>query len=50
MIEDVLANPTKFVSAEELQQEYQHVLVDLRNMGILSAVLIVVLIGLNYVL
>ena len=50
MIEDVLAHPTKFVSAEELQEEYQHVLVDLRNMGILAAVLIVALLGLNVVL
>ena len=50
MIEQALMHPTKFVSEEELQKEYQHVLVDLRNMGLLSAVLIVVLIALNFLL
>jgi hypothetical protein len=49
MVEDVLANPTKFVSSEELQDEYKHVLVDLRNMGILAAVLIATLIAFNFV-
>jgi hypothetical protein len=49
MVEDVLTNPTKFVSSEELQEEYKHVLVDLRNMGILAAVLIAALIAFNFV-
>lgn len=48
MVEDILAHPTKFVTEEELKVEYQHVLYDLRNMGLLSAVLIVVLIVLNF--
>ncbi len=50
MISDVLNNPTKIVSEEELRDEYQHVLLDLRNMGVLAAILIVVLLGLAFAL
>lgn len=39
-----LAHPYKEVSDEELATEYRHVLLDLRNMGILAAVLIVMLV------
>lgn len=46
MIENVLANPTKVVSEEELHEDYEHVLIDLRNMGVLAAILIVVMLGL----
>ena len=46
MIQELLHNPTKIVSEEELAKEYNHVLVDLRNMGILAVVLMVVLVGL----
>lgn len=46
MIENVLANPTKIVSEEELHEDYKHVLLDLRNMGVLAAILIVLMIGL----
>ena len=46
VIEDMLANPTDVVSEEQLREEYGHVLVDLRNMGILAAILMVVLVGL----
>lgn len=43
-VEDMLANPTKFVTEEELHEEYGFVLTDLRNMGILAAILLVVLV------
>lgn len=48
MINDALAHPTKIVTEEELHQDYKHVLVDLRNMGILAAILIVVMMGLAF--
>lgn len=48
MIESVLSSPTKIVTEEELHNDYQHVLVDLRNMGVLAAILIVVMMGLAY--
>jgi hypothetical protein len=43
-VEAMLANPTKIVTEAELRAEYSHVLVDLRNMGLLAAVLVVVLV------
>ena len=46
MINEVLSHPTKIVTEEELHEDYQHVLVDLRNMGVLAAILIVVMMGL----
>lgn len=45
-IEERLANPTKIVEEEELHEQYAYVLLDLRNMGILAAILFIVLIGL----
>ncbi len=50
MIENVLANPTKIVTEDELHNDYKHVLVDLRNMGVLAAILIVVMMGLAFTL
>jgi hypothetical protein len=43
-IKYLLENPTKIVSEAELRQEYFHVLIDLRNMGLLAAVLIAILV------
>ncbi|GAB4511979.1 MAG: hypothetical protein OHK0046_10810 [Anaerolineae bacterium] len=43
-MERLLANPTKFVSEEQLHQEYGYVLRDLRNMGVLAAALFVILV------
>lgn len=40
----LLEHPTRIVSEEELRAEYSHVLTDLRNMGLLAAVLIGVLV------
>ena len=40
----MLANPTKFVTEDELRGQYNYVLADLRNMGILAAALLVALI------
>lgn len=48
MISDVLHNPTRIVTEEELHNDYKHVLVDLRNMGILAVILIVVMMGLAF--
>jgi hypothetical protein len=47
---ELLHNPTKFVSEEELRREYTYVLNDLKSMGILAAGLIVLLITLALVL
>jgi hypothetical protein len=49
-IKYLLENPTKIVSEAELRAEYSHVLVDLRNMGLLAAVLIAALVALSLVL
>jgi hypothetical protein len=50
MIEDALANPSIEVTESQLREEYSHVLVDLRNMGVLAALLIAVIVGLSFVL
>jgi hypothetical protein len=44
MVEYMLENPTKVVTEAQLREEYGHVLVDLRNMALLAAALIVVMI------
>lgn len=46
-IEEMLANPTKFVTEDELRADYHHVITDLRSMGILAGVLLVVLVALG---
>lgn len=43
-VADLLANPTKEVSEEELRADYGFVIKDLRNMGILAAALFVALV------
>ncbi len=43
-VADLLANPTKEVSEEELRADYGFVIKDLRNMGILAAGLFVALV------
>jgi len=43
----LLANPTKEVTEADLRKQYSYVLADLRNMGILAAILFGVLIGLG---
>ena len=45
-----LANPTKVVSEEDLRADYGFVIKDLRNMGILAAVLFIALIIVSLVL
>ena len=45
-IENALANPTIFISAEQLREEYGYVISDLRSMGILAGVLMVFLFAL----
>lgn len=45
-VAEMLANPTVEVTEEELGKDYRHVLLDLRNMGVLAAVLMVLLVGL----
>lgn len=49
-IKYLLENPTKIVTEEELRREYFHVLIDLRNMALLAAVLIAVLVILAQVI
>ena len=44
-VADLLANPTKVVSEEDLRADYGFVIADLRNMGILAAVLFVALVA-----
>jgi hypothetical protein len=46
----LLENPTKTVTEAELRKEYFHVLIDLRNMGLLAAVLIGILVLLAQVI
>lgn len=46
MMIELLVNPTIEVTEEQLHQEYSYVLKDLRNMGLLAAALLVLLIGL----
>lgn len=43
-VADLLANPTKEVSEEELRADYGFVIKDLRNMGVLAAGLFVALV------
>ena len=45
-----LANPTKVVTEEDLRADYGFVIKDLRNMGILAAVLFIALIIVSLVL
>lgn len=49
-VSDMLANPTKVVTEDELQADYGYVIRDLRSMGILAAVLFVALIGIALVI
>jgi hypothetical protein len=49
-VADILANPTKFVSEEELRSEYAYVLNDIRSMALLALGLIVLLVVLATVL
>lgn len=46
-VADMLANPTKVVTEDDLRADYGFVIKDLRNMGILAAVLFVFLIGIS---
>jgi hypothetical protein len=48
-VADMLANPTKVVTEDELKSDYAYVIKDLRNMGILAAVLMVALIVISVV-
>lgn len=50
LVAQLLANPTKEVSEEQLRQEYSYVQADLRNMGLLAAGLVVLLVVLAQVL
>jgi hypothetical protein len=49
-VANLLANPTKIVTEEDLHQDYGYVIKDLRNMGILATVLFVALIGIALVI
>jgi hypothetical protein len=43
-VQQLLANPTKVVTEDELRREYGYVLSDLRSMGLLAAGLVVALV------
>lgn len=43
VIQDMLLNPTKELTEQQLRQEYSHVLKDLRDMLILAAILMLVM-------
>ncbi len=47
-VAEMLANPTSHVDQEELKVQYSYVITDLRNMGILAGILLVVLIALGF--
>ena len=49
-IADLLANPTKVVTEDDLRADYGFVIKDLRNMGILAAGLFIALIIVSLVL
>lgn len=49
-VREMLANPTKEVSAEDLQREYGHVLDDIRNMLLLAAGLLVLMVILGNII
>lgn len=48
-VAELLANPTHEVSEDAMRTQYSYVVADLRSMGILAAVLVVVLLLLGYV-
>ncbi len=50
MVADLLSNPTKEVTEEELRSHYSYVVADLRNMGLLAAGLMVALVVLAQIL
>ncbi|MGJ3240658.1 MAG: hypothetical protein ACFE0Q_18260 [Anaerolineae bacterium] len=50
LIEEVLHNPTKIVTEEELREDYKHVIADLRNIGLLAALLITMMFSATYFL
>ncbi len=49
-VAELLANPTKLVSEEDLRADYGFVIKDLRNMGLLAAALFIALIAVSLVL
>jgi hypothetical protein len=50
MINELLANPTKVVTEEDLRRDYSYVIADLRNMALLSVALVVLLVALALLL
>ena len=49
-VAELLRNPTRVVTEDELRHDYTYVVKDLRGMGLLAAGLVVVLISLAYLL
>ncbi len=49
-VAELLANPTKVVTEDDLRADYGFVIKDLRNMGILAAVLFIALVIVSLVL
>ena len=49
-VAELLANPTKIVSEDDLRADYGFVIRDLRNMGILAAILFIALVIVSLIL
>lgn len=49
-VRQLLANPTKIVTEDELRQEYSYVLADLKSMGLLAAALVIALVAMAQLL
>lgn len=50
MVAELLENPTREVSEQELRTQYNYVLRDLNSMGLLAAILVIVLLALGFLL
>ncbi len=50
VINELLANPTKVVTEDDLRRDYSYVIADLRSMALLAAALVVLLVALAFVL
>lgn len=48
LVADMLANPTINVTEDQLRNQYGYVIADLRNMGVLAAILFMVLLALGF--
>lgn len=50
LINELLANPTKVVTEDDLRRDYSYVIADLRSMALLAVALVVLLVALALIL